>query len=302
MFVQGKTHSYTVVKRVAEASAFRLYLCTQEGTGRECLLKIVPDAARNGDLDRETFILGELIRRADELEARYARERPDAKVPLNYGLFFPELIESFLFAEQGGRRVSVFAFREVPEVRRMVPIGNVIRKDRLCIDLRTSAWIMGKALKLLAFTHAEGISVGRADTTNLLIEPDRHYVLIFDWSAATLHEEIVPAETRRNEIVQAARSVIALLVDDDHIAVAERDGYDVVDFGLTNEPEERPYVDYLVTLAQGGERDAGLAHERFYALVDGLWPREFYPFTTFPRASRSSVSSSTAHNKESCHG
>lgn len=314
MQIKSPDHVYRLGKLVAEAPAYRLYLCKQEGTGRECLLQVAASAVDNGTLDRAAFVLKELERRADELEAEYAKVRTDPNVLLNYGLGFPELVESFIFEEQNGRRINILAFRCVDDVHRMVPLGNIVRKDELRVDLRTSAWIMGKALKLLAFAHGERISVGRIDDTNILIEPDQHYVLFFDWSHAELHPDVVPTVTRRTEIAQAAQAVIKViardhsdgtggsssselgmtmerwmaqdLVDSSVIGIKPLDGLEgqmslaEARSVYADYEKERPYADFLVHLADGGERDAEQAHERFYKLIDGIWERKFYPFTT----------------------
>ncbi|MBI2463237.1 MAG: hypothetical protein HYV65_03335 [Candidatus Spechtbacteria bacterium] len=264
--IRNGHHVYQVGKKVAEAGKYRLYLCTQEGVKREYILQIANETKDNGALQRAAYILKELQRRAEELEVEYAR--PDE--PLNYQLGFPELMDSFICTEQGGRQVNVFAFRNVENVGDMVPLINITAKDRLRVDLRTSAWIMGKLLKLLAFLHNEGISVNLLSGKNIVIEPKEHYVVIFEWSFAQIHTDTVPVEVRRQEISQAAQSVVVALGGDLKTGTIPNDGDEAF----------RRYTDYLWRLARGSESNAERAHLAFYELIDLLWERKYHPFTT----------------------
>ncbi len=261
---------YELGEKVAEFDAFRLYLCTQKSSGRQCLLQVAATAEQNGDLDRAKFVLEELAREAEQLEVQYAevKEKPDSF--LNYGLSFPELVDSFISPEQGDRRISVLAFRGVEEVSKMVPIIGITDKDGLRVDLRTSAWIMGKLLKLLAFAHSEGVLIGNLLGNNILIEPDKHYVVVFDWSKAiTAKPAELLGEDKAQEIADAAKAVITVLGGDPETGTIPDDGDEAF----------KPYSEFLLSLAGGGESSATRAHKRFYEMVDKLWSG-FYPFTT----------------------
>lgn len=270
MIIKSPTNQYNVGKQVGNTSKYRLYLCNEKGTEHQCLLQIAADATLNGELERAAYILEELKRKSDELEVEYSTVKKDQEVFLNYDLGFPELMDSFICQEQGGRRINILAFRNVEDVSSMVPLINITAKDRQRVDLRTSAWIMGKLLKLLVFAHSQGISVGLLGGSNILIEPDEHYVLIFDWSVARTHSEAVPAETRREEISQAAQAVITVIGGNLETGVFPGDG----------EKGFKPYTEHLLRLARGCESNAERAHKNFYELIDSLWKREFYPFTT----------------------
>jgi len=272
MEIESNFHLYQVGRKVAETSQYRLYLCTQEKTGRQCLLQIAVATEHNGRLDRAAYIINELKRRSDELEEEYARVKTDPKDLLNYDLGFPELVDTFISAEQGGRRVNILAFRNVEDASKMVPLSNIIDKDRLRVDPRTSAWIMGKCLKLLVFTQSENISTGLNSGNNILIEPDQHYVLIFDWSDAQTHSAMIQIETRCKEISDTAKAVVTVLGGDLKTGIFPSDGDETFD----------RYTSHLLQLARGSESKADRAHARFYELVDSLWKREYYPFTTKP--------------------
>lgn len=262
-------YGYRVFKEVAKSRRYHLYLCMQEETGRQCLLQIATTIENNGELQRAAYILGELARHADKLEEEYKKVKTDPNVLLNYKLGFPELVDSFISLEQGGRQINILAFGNVENVGDMVPLVNITVKDNLRVDLRTSAWIMGKILKLFDFAYGQGVSVGLTAGGNILINADEHYVAIFDWTEARTHDGKVPREIQRREISQAACAVVITLGGD-------------VETGILLEDGSEEYIGYLMQLACGNASDAGKAHKDFYEIVDRTWKREFYPFTVKP--------------------
>lgn len=267
--VVSGTNSYRIIKKVAEAKNYHLYLCIQVSTERQCLLQIASEIRHNGELQLGAYILKELENYANRLEDEYESVKTDSNVLLNYGLGFTELVDSFNCPEQGGRWVNILAFRNVKLVSRMVPVINVKEKDHQLINLRTSAWIMGKLLKVLAFAHSQGISVGLLTGNNILIEPDEHYVVIFDWLSSKMYPEEVPLEITRREISQAAMTVIDAAGGDlETGSFPDSDDHSLVS-----------YTEHLFELARGKENSAERAHSEFYNLIDSLWKREFYPFT-----------------------
>lgn len=272
MVIESGSKRYQVGDQVADAGNYRLYLCTQQGMGYQSLLQIATDVVHNGALDRAAYILRELKRESNELEVEYEKVRKDPKVLLNYDLGFPQLEDSFICQEQGGRRINILTLRGIEDVSRMVPIRNITDKDQRRVDLRTSAWIMGKSLKLLVFAHSQGIAVRCVDGTNILIEPNEHYVVFFDWSDAQTHLGKVPTETQREEIANVAQAVIIVLGGDIEKSVIPNDG----------DKGHDQYTDFLFRLARDSESNAGRAHAQFYELIDELWDKGFYPFTTKP--------------------
>lgn len=272
MMIKSSINQYEVGKQAGNTNTYRLYLCDEKGTDRQCLLQIAADTIHNGALDRAAYILKELKHKSDEIEAEYATVKKNPDSFLNYDLGFPELMDSFICQEQGRRRINILAFRDVESVSQMVPLTNITAKDRRRVDLRTSGWIMGKLLKLLRFAHGQGISVGSLGGNNILIEPDQHYIVIFNWSGAQTHSGAVPAETRRDEISQAAQAVIIVIGGNLETSAFPDDG----------EKGFKPYTEHLLRLARGSESNTERAHKSFYELIDSLWKREFYPFTTKP--------------------
>lgn len=260
---------YRVIKEVTEPGHYRLYLCEQEETGRQCLLQIATTVEYNGELQRSAYILEKLTLHAEKLEEEYKNVKTDPNALLNYQLGFPELVDSFIYQEQGGRQINILAFRNVENVKDMVPLINITVKNNSRIDLRTSAWIMGKALKMLDFVHAQGISVNLMTDKNILTNT-QHYVVIFDWSKAQIYEQTVPRDIQCREISQAAQAVIVALGGN-------------VKTEIFPENDSKEYIDYLLKLARGNmSGGAKKAHEDFYEIVDRTWEREFYPFTVEP--------------------
>lgn len=270
--IKNGPNGYRIDRKVAQSKRYQLYLCEQIEMERQCLLQIASATEHNGELQRAAYILNELEIHADELEKEYESVKADTNVLLNYKLGLPELVDSFVSKEQGGRQINIYAFRNVDEISRMVPLSNITAKDLQRIDLRTSAWIMGKLLKLLAFAHSQGISVGLLTGNNILIEPKEHYVVIFDWLAARINPDGLSSETKREEISQAAKAVIAVLGGNLETDCVPNDGDDAF----------APYTGHIIGLAKARESDAQRAHDEFYRLIDSLWKREYYPFTSRP--------------------
>jgi len=209
--IEGKAGHYEVGKIVAEFAAYRIYVCIQQETGRQCLLQIATSAAENGRLERAAFILGEFKSRALELEAEFAKIKTDPDSILNYDLCFPEIVDTFIFHEEGDRRINILGFKSVEEMIQLVPLSNIVEIDRMRVDLRTSGWIMGKLLKFLVFSQGEMIALNSLPSDNILIEPNKHFVLIFDLSDAEVRTEPLTEKERSREIAQMARAVIYVL-------------------------------------------------------------------------------------------
>lgn len=269
MILESPTTKYEVGKLVAEDERFEIYLCAKIGEPDKGLLLVVAEEGQNPIVDRWAFMLTELARHAERLETEFAAIKKDKKVLLNYQLGFPALVETFKSPKE--RQIMILAFNE-SEPSAMVPIARMVHKDRLRVDLKTSVWMMGKALKLLTFAHSLGFAVGQIHTGSILIDPDRHYLVFFDWSGVTVSPSL-DDETRRTEISAAAAVIIEALEGDvEKRVIPNNEG----------EKGER-YIAHLWTLLDGLFSNAHTAHTRFYELVERLWERKFYPFTTFSR-------------------
>lgn len=261
--------TYPAGKPVGEFATFNLYECqVSDPDDRTGILKIATAVKYNSLLDREGLVLQMLKDAADRIELEYGKKYPDKR--MNYQLLFPVLEATFVAPEQGNRRVNIIHFPELAEKREdLIPLSN-ITSDGFRIDPKSSAWIMGKFLKSLVFTHSINISIGGIDASKLIIHPKNHLVNIFDWSEAILHTGKIPEEVVRMEISALARIVVKLLGGDlEHRTLPESD--QLVD---------NRFVTFLMQLAKEGSPSANQAHQDFYTIVESMWERKYHPFTT----------------------
>jgi hypothetical protein len=262
------TH-YMAGELLGQTDSFKIYKCVLPDD-KEGFLKITCSAADNGLLDKEAYILETLRKEAEDTEAEYAKIKTDDKM-LNYQLCFPSLIDSFISEDQQGRRINILSLNQTSEkIADLAPISHLVSKERAYIDPRTSAWILGKLLKLLVFAHDQGISVGLISGDNILIQREKHYVSIFDWSQALFNGGGVPEDIASDEISKVTEEVILALGGD-------------IDTGKllpSDQLVDSQYEDFLKKLLAKKFTNAKEAHEKFYELIRSIWPREFHPFTT----------------------
>ncbi len=274
MEIKGKIDSYLVQKQVGYSKRYKLYICISCSSKEEYLLQISTTEEYNEDLDRSAYILKELKRLSDETEAEYAKVKTDPKSVLNYDFGFPRLVESFISQEQGDRRINILAFRAIKSIKKLVPVFNITKDDKMRVDLRTSAWMMGKLLKILLFIHNEGISVGRPEGGNILIVPEEHFILFFDWSLAFIYpEKDIPKDIKIKEISSSASAIVEVIGGN----------LETKSFPQDYDEGGEVYLDFILKLASGGSADAGKSHKEFYELVDSIWEKGFYPFTIKPK-------------------
>ncbi len=267
--IKSPTGTYEILKRIGETACFNLYLCKSGEI--TFILKIAATVEHNALLDREAFVLQEMRSEAARLEDEYARIKDNPEEVLNYHFCFPDIVETFIAPNQGSRRVNILGFSAVDDLGSLVPIRHLMSRDHVRVDRKTSAWMMGKFLKILVFAHSQNISVGRISGDNILIGRDDHYVALFDWTLSTMYTKRISTDVVCKEIAQGAREVILALGGD------LKDG---TFFDDEADPDNR-YAAYLYALASGEENSAQRAHERFYLLVRSLWPRSYWPFTAY---------------------
>lgn len=271
--VRGLKGNYQVLKKIGVSEDFTVYQCSLED-GRSALLKIASAIEYNSVLDREAFLLDFLRERAESVEKEFVESGLAKDTKLNNHFCFPEMVESFIAADQGNRRVNILGFFDIAEkLSDLVPLTHLRSRDKVLIDARTSVWILGKLLKFFVFTHNQGVAINNLSGGNILINRDHHFVAIFDWTEA----EIFPADKISHEISSAEIKQVAEEVIHALGGISEDD--------YTPREKEQPQVKYelfLARLLSGKHSYAIRAHQEFYKLVDQLWPREFYPFTAHP--------------------
>ena len=272
--ITGKNGTYGVVRRVAEYPHARVYLVKRDEDDKQFLLQAAATPEHNSALARAAFLCGEIVARSARVEVEYAA-LPGSKGPLNYHLHFPIVEESFLHeTDEGNQQMVVVGFHGTEDPNQMVPVRHFIEVDKLRTDLRSTVWVVGKALKALQFSHDSLISLGMTDAGNLLIGPNKHYVVYFDLTMAELRTEPVPRSVRTEEIIEVAKAAIDLSAGNAETG----------EFPDTEDGRLQPYVDFLIELANGEYHDAHIAHVRHYEIADSLWEYGvFHPFTFFPR-------------------
>lgn len=269
MILNHNSAQYRVGNRVAEAAKYRVYICEDAVTNEQYLLQIATEIEHNGGLDRAAFVLRELKHTSDLLEEEYAKQIEDQT--LNYDRLFPFVVNSFVSEEQGKRRVNILSLKDVGSLSEIVPLSNLRNRDGLRIDLPSSAWIMGRLLKLLGLAHSKGTAVRILSGSNILIGPQNHSLVVFDWSSVHTYQQVVPFENRADDIANAAQAVFAAIGGD----------LETLTYPYTADNEHQ-YIKYLSGLTKGQEGDAERAHTSFYELVDELFGRGFRPFKSLP--------------------
>ena len=169
-------NKYQVGGPIGGTDEFSLYECVlpDKGIG---IFKISKAVEYNGCLDKEAYVLDLLRNEALRLKDEYARKVTTDKV-LNYQLFFPDLIESFICESQDNRRVNIVCMNKTAnKLGELAPLSYFKIRMGERMDPRTSAWILGKLLKVLVFAHSQNISIGNLSGDNILINKKEHYVM-----------------------------------------------------------------------------------------------------------------------------
>lgn len=266
---RGPTN-YEVEELVAEAPTYRLYICRDDDE-RELLLQIASEAGNNGKLERVAFILNDLMETAGRYEEMYATMYSGKQ--LGYGHLLPEVVDSFICDEQGKRRVNILALYKADRLNKVVPLSNITALDMRRVDLPSSAWILGRLLKLLVFVHGEGIAIRGISGNNILIQPEHHTVAVLDWTSALMfqvQEEVAKVEFTA-DITSAAQAVFVAIGGDPETGSYPYDADDA---------EE--YVQYLRQLCADSVTDTQDVHHTFYDVVNGLYGFSFREFRTYP--------------------
>ncbi len=261
---------YFVGSELGNNARFKFYQCST-AEDKVCVLKIARKSVFNGLLDREVFLLQTLEQEAAALEIEYqSTKKTDRR--LNYHFFFPKLVESFVSLEQGGSQISIVSFNHVAsDISELTPLSYLAEKENVRLDPRSSAWILGKLLTMLSFLNDQSVFVGDLSGDNIFINRSQHYVMLFDYTQATLGTGEISKDENSLNISTLAKEVIRAL-----------DG----DFVSKKLPENEQlagndYETYLFELSSGLVKDVVEAHTKFYNIVLSAWPHEFYQFKTY---------------------
>ncbi len=268
----GEQNEYQVKEIVAENSQYTLRRCI-DNTGRELLLQIAADASYNDQLSKNAWFLTKLISQSDKIQDSV--EATDLRQYYNYYLGFPELCDSTILHDQGARLVNVIGFRNVHKLSSVIPLVKIWKHSK-GVDLPTSAWIIGKLLKIISFAHDCNIKIGDISGNNILIVPENHYVIIFNWGNSVIENGGIPAADVSNDIKTAAKLVLKTIIGNSDLRINE----------TTNDESNSKYIGFVESLAEVGMSDARRAHQQFYELINSLcadstsaWQSGFHKFT-----------------------
>lgn len=249
---------YDLQSLVAKNNRFELFQCNNK-SGEEFLYQ-VPTEIGDEHVDTNVFFLDKLNALSNDVQAL-------SETVLNYNLGFPSVVDRFVEDEKSS---YVLKFNGVEQISDIIPIIK-LHKEGFKVDLRTSAWIMGKLLKTLSFAHANKIEICDISANNILIYPNMHYVIVFDWSKAELTK--ITSVIAKREIKKAANVLIKAV------------GGDLESARLCDADDL--YISYIEKLADNGETSAAKAHTIFYGVVDELcsipgsvWKSGFHEFKT----------------------
>lgn len=262
MNVKCGDHIYNVGRLIAETQTYCLYICRENKN--TFLLQVAKDIELNGKIEKAAYILSQLTERSNYYEIEYAKDNPGKK--LNYDRLFPIIVNTFIVPDESCRKASVLALKDFESVEKTVPLSNLINKDNLKISLESSAWIMGRLLKLFTLVHDCGFSINISND-NILIEPKNHYLSILDWTSADTFVDETPSEKCRENIISAASAVLRCTADYNKEALADN---------------TKDYIKYLQLLSRDGRKSAEIAHSEFYEITHRAFGQKFYPFHTFP--------------------
>jgi hypothetical protein len=270
LLVESPKAVYSVVKPLARTSTHTVYLATDIADTAWYFLKISLDVSGNGRLDREALILRDI---ETEVERIRSTEVPGTTHSgLHYEKCFPRLKESFLFKKQGNRRINIIEVLDTDTVETLVPIEQWRTRERVRIDPKSSAWIVGRLLKSFTLTQPIGIGVGKIDGGNILVNAEKHRAFFFDWTDAYQYESFVPPEKVGEEIALATKQIFIALGGNLSLGTLPS----------SEQLTDTRYAELLLEFMSGRERNPDQAAQRFYKLVRDMWVAEFHPFSTIP--------------------
>lgn len=263
MILVNEHGQYSVGCLVAKSDNSNFYICS-DGKSKY-FLQIAASVEQNAKIDFSAYVLKELKRISDIYEERFRSRFPDEC--LNYDWLFPTVVNSFLPDDQGNRMANVLAINNGDSVEQMVPLSNILKRDRKIIDLATSVWIAGRLLKLLVLAHDQCISPV-IDSDNIIIEPKKHHVVVLDWFNANMYQSEVPEDVRMDDMASVAAIALA--------AIGET-------AGRSSKYQGNVYVDFLKSLVDNPRGDTKQVYSDFESAHGKLFEDSiFYPFTTFP--------------------
>lgn len=244
---------------LVETPEWRLWAAElPEPKGQFGLLMIATDPKFNEVLEWQSFTLSILQDVADELNASAKL----AEFAPNYGANFARVLASI---DADGRKAlilsyhpSILAYNDLKPLT-LIPAGKRI-------DLKSSVWILGKFLKMLAFMNQCDFALGKVTLDNLFITMDNvdiHGVFALDF---TFVEENPSVDTMKAEIASLAKIVWSITGGTDTSEPP-------FDADIMTIEQHAEFVAFLKRLADGNASDADTEMTALYELNDRIWPK-----------------------------
>lgn len=262
---------YRITELVGENQNFRFYgVESEDFPEQSIILKIVTDKAFNHMLEREAFLLNTMSEEAIIVDEEYSATHNGQT--LNYQIGFPKLIDNFISEEDGGRRILILGLTMSDTPSKIVPVNMITEGDKMRVDAKTSVWVLGKLLKIIAFAHDRMlVTVGNLDSENIFIVKENHLVSVFDWSQSVIYPLSVPKNLVIDELRQAVKVTLVLLGGDPEKGT-------IPDHEQLQGEGER-YRTLLNELLKKDFESVHNAHRYFYEVVEEIWERKYHPFT-----------------------
>lgn len=249
---------YTIGDVVARNDRYELFLCYDKSNS-QYLYQVPVNAGGEKFIITNASFLNMLRESAD-----YIQEKSD--IVYNYHLGFPEIVQEF----DDYITSFVIKLNGVDNINSVIPLIKMC-KEGFRVDLQTSAWIFGKLLKIISFANDNKILLSDISPNNVLIQPDLHYVIVFDWSKAKIVGMVGEADCK-SQLKKVAKIIIKILGDNlDNVKMCEADDL---------------YIDYINKLANGGWYNVSKAHIDLYNIIDIMcsmensnWKNGFHKFT-----------------------
>ena len=263
-----------VGSRFGETSKFRVYHGTMIDSRQPVIVKVAKTFEDGDVLAEEAAKFTRMRIFADELKKL---EQKAKNKDSGYGLLFANLEASFLEATQDDRRVNVFSIPEI-EPEKLIPLPKL--RDKLVIDLRTSAWILGRLFKFYSFfelqAEEDDIPFARYPTflpSDFLIAPREHRLIYYNFSDEEW--DVVAFET--------IKPIVSFISDwcEPKIEDVRSGGEYYIPFfkGDKTATEMHDYLTMLERFKTKGCYSFSNAHKEFYKTIEELWGIEYYPFT-----------------------
>lgn len=171
-----------VWNRIGEASKFRIY-SGKTDNGEQVILKVAKKF-EDGDILAEEASKFNILRTFETQVSLLQKQQGHTNS--HYDWLFANLNSSFMEPTQGDRRINVFMIPDI-DLNKLIPLTKL--HDKIEIDVRTSAWILGRFLKFYSFFEllaaSEDDSVAKYplfSPDDYLIGPENHRLIYYNFS------------------------------------------------------------------------------------------------------------------------